>query len=108
MDVELHKETAKYMGMNWGGEFKNRLNSFGVLRNRISHGSRLWMIPETVTPKKAARKRFLMRYLRMQTHMVCYLVLLMLLYFRGVKIVEMMLGAGYLSWFRRTLSIINL
>lgn len=58
VDVELHKETAKYMGMNWGGEFKNRLNSFGVLRNRISHGSRLWMIPETVTPKKPRGKIF--------------------------------------------------
>ncbi|OFQ61159.1 hypothetical protein HMPREF2928_01165 [Rothia sp. HMSC072B04] len=57
-DFNLCNETAKYMGMNWGKEFEKRLESFLVLRNRISHGSRLWMMPETVTPKKPQAKIF--------------------------------------------------
>ncbi|BAI65694.1 phosphoribosylaminoimidazole synthetase [Rothia mucilaginosa DY-18] len=51
-DSEICNETAKYMGILWGDEFQNRMKSFCVLRNRISHGSRLWMMPETVAPKK--------------------------------------------------------
>ena len=57
-DLKLCNETAKYLRMNWGDEFTKRLKSFVVLRNRISHGSRLWMMPEPVTPKRPQGKIF--------------------------------------------------
>lgn len=57
-DLELYNETAKYLSMPSGDEFQHRMKSFCVLRNRISHGSRLWMMPETVAAKEPRAKIF--------------------------------------------------
>ncbi len=47
----LYKKTAEYMGVNHK-HFEGRLRSLTTLRNRVAHGSRLWMMPTTDTPAK--------------------------------------------------------
>mgnify|MGYP000950999403 FL=1 len=54
VDVEkmmLYKKTAEYMGINHK-HFEGRLKSLTTLRNRVAHGSRLWMMPTTDTSAK--------------------------------------------------------
>lgn len=47
----LYKKTAEYMGVNHK-HFEGRLKSLTTLRNRVAHGSRLWMMPTTDTSAK--------------------------------------------------------
>ena len=47
----LYKKTAGYMGVNHK-HFEGRLKSLTTLRNRVAHGSRLWMMPTTDTSAK--------------------------------------------------------
>ena len=47
----LYKKTAERMGVNHK-HFEGRLRSLTTLRNRVAHGSRLWMMPTTDTPAK--------------------------------------------------------
>ena len=47
----LYKKTAKYMGVHHK-HFGVRLKSLTTLRNRVAHGSRLWMMPTTDTSAK--------------------------------------------------------
>ena len=47
----LYKKTAERMGVNHK-HFEGRLKSLTTLRNRVAHGSRLWMMPTTDTPAK--------------------------------------------------------
>lgn len=54
VDIEkmmLYKKTAEYMGINHK-HFEGRLKSLTTLRNRVAHGSRLWMMPTTDTSAK--------------------------------------------------------
>ena len=47
----LYKKTAERMGVNHK-HFEGRLRSLTTLRNRVAHGSRLWMMPTTDTSAK--------------------------------------------------------
>ena len=47
----LYKKTAEYMGVHHK-HFGVRLKSLTTLRNRVAHGSRLWMMPTTDTSAK--------------------------------------------------------
>ena len=47
----LYKKTAEYMGVHHR-RFEVRLKSLTTLRNRVAHGSRLWMMPTTDTSAK--------------------------------------------------------
>ena len=47
----LYKKTAEYMGVNHK-HFEGRLKSLTTLRNRVAHGSRLWVMPTTDTSAK--------------------------------------------------------
>lgn len=49
----LYKETALQMGVSHK-HFDTRLRSLTTLRNRVAHGSRLWMVPTTDTPARPA------------------------------------------------------
>lgn len=46
-----NRSTAEYMGVNHK-HFEGRLKSLTTLRNRVAHGSRLWMMPTTDTSAK--------------------------------------------------------
>ncbi|WP_141754850.1 MULTISPECIES: Abi family protein [Rothia] len=46
-----NRSTAEYMGVNHK-HFEGRLRSLTTLRNRVAHGSRLWMMPTTDTSAK--------------------------------------------------------
>ena len=47
----LYKKTAECMGVSHK-HFEGRLKSLTTLRNRVAHGSRLWMMPTTDTSAK--------------------------------------------------------
>ena len=46
-----NRSTAEYMGVNHK-HFEGRLRSLTTLRNRVAHGSRLWMMPTIDTSAK--------------------------------------------------------
>lgn len=46
-----NRSKAEYMGVNHK-HFDGRLKSLTTLRNRVAHGSRLWMMPTTDTSAK--------------------------------------------------------